>query len=685
MADRIRITELDFDLIKENLKSFLKQQDTFTDYDFDGAGLSILLDILAYNTHYNGYYLNMVANEAFLDTAMLRNSVVSHAKLLGYIPTSKKTSVATINLDVISTNSNIGTLTVPRGFNFLSNKIDGKSYNFVILEDVTVTKANTEYNFENLLISEGQLVTYKYVHDESDNPKQVFTLPDENIDVSSLIVTVSPTVMSNDVVIYPRSDDITDVDSTSEIYYLQESNNGKYQIYFGNDILGKKLPDGALLTTSYLITNGTLANGANNFIVAGTLTDSLSESLSNFVITPVIHADGGAEREEIDSIKYSAPLQYLSQNRVVSIKDYELFIKKNYPNIDSISVWGGEDEVPPVYGKVFASLKPKDNYYISETEKLRIINDILRNRSVVSISTEIRDPEFLYIICDIITEYDPKRTTLTKEGLKNEIRSVVNSYKNSYLNKFSTKFISSKLQELINDISRNSIVGSELSIKVQKRFLPTLSKIANYTISFNVELTQGEASKKLTSTEFSVYDSNGILRKVTIEEIPKSTTGINAIDVIDSGTGYTSTPTVTITGDGYGATASAIIKNGKIESIQILNSGIDYNRAVVTITGGGGHGATALAIIDTKIGNLRVVYYNDKAERQIVNANVGQINYADGIIYLNDLNVINVIPSDGYIRINCLTKSGIIQSVRNTILTIDMDDPISILTNIESL
>jgi len=353
MADRLKVTELDFDTIKNNLKLFLKQQDTFTDYDFDGSGLNVLLDILAYNTHYQAYYLNMVANEAFLDTALLRDSVVSHAKSLGYTPFSKKSAKAIINFEVRSSNSTPGTLTIPRGFGFLSNQIDGKSYKFVVLEDTTVTKSNTSYYFEDLNISEGQLLNYSYGVDTSTNPKQIFTLLDENIDTDTLVVSTSPSAGNTSITFHNKAQDITEVTGDSNVFFLQEYRNGKYQIYFGDDVVGKKVADGGVVYVNYLATNSTDANKANNFIATGVLGDSLGDTLTNFIITPKESASGGSDRESVDSIKYASPLAYISQNRLVTHKDYEIQIRRNYPNIDSISVWGGEDEEPPVYGKVF--------------------------------------------------------------------------------------------------------------------------------------------------------------------------------------------------------------------------------------------------------------------------------------------------------------------------------------------
>ncbi len=248
MADRLNVTELDFDTIKSNLKTFLKQQSEFSDYDFEGAGLSVLLDILAYNTHYNAYYMNMLANESFLDSAILRNSVVSHAKKYGYTPRSTRSPIAKINFTVNSQSSTPGSLTLPKGYMFVSNLIDSRSYNFITLDDVTVSKTGNNFVFNSVSIYEGTLVNYSYTHSQATNPKQIFLIPDENIDTTTLKVTVRQSSSNLNSVVYNLNTDALTIDPTSTVYYLQEGQNGKYEIYFGDDILGKKIPDGGVVT-----------------------------------------------------------------------------------------------------------------------------------------------------------------------------------------------------------------------------------------------------------------------------------------------------------------------------------------------------------------------------------------------------------------------------------------------------
>ena len=685
MADRLRVTELDFDTIKNNLKAFLNQQSEFTDYDFEGSGLNILLDILAYNTHYNAYYLNMVANESFLDTAILRDSVISHAKTLGYTPHSTRASVATINFTANSATSTSGTLTLPAGFGFLSNQIDSKPSNFVVLEDTTVTKANSTYYFQNLEIYEGQLTTYRFTHNSASNPKQVFTLPDANIDTTTIKVQVAPSSGNTQLTVYNLVSDILDVGVSSEVYYLQENKSGKYQIYFGNDAVGKSLPDGAIVNVTYLRTNGTAANKANNYVATSGISDSLAESITSFVIDPVSPAAGGAVRESVDDIKFGAAAQFTTQNRLVTVKDYESYLKKNYPSIDSLSVWGGEEENPPTYGKVYISLKPKENYFISETEKQRIIDEIISPKAIVAVSAEIRNPEYLYLLVENYVEYDKKKTSSTPEAIKTSIRNAILVYRNTNLNKFDSTFVLSKLQDSIDGVDLNAITGSETVLRLQKRFEPTLGASTTYTINFNALLHRGTTTNKLTSSEFRIYDVEGVIRTVLFEEVPESFTGISEIQVTNAGNGYTTAPTVTITGDGTGAVANAIIVNGRIQGIEVTNRGINYTRAIVTISGGDGYGGSAIAVLDGRFGYLRTIYYDDNAEKQTINEQIGTINYITGAVTINDIRILSVVPSDGLIRLTIESEKGIIKSSKNTIITLDDADISSITTELSAI
>ena len=677
MANRLRVTELDFDQIKNNLKTYLKQQTQFQDYDFDGAGLNILLELLAYNTHYNAYYLNMVANESFLDTAILRDSVVSHAKMLNYVPFSYTAPLAKINVTIDSGTTTPEELTIPKGYIFLSNLIDGTSYSFVTLDQYTVTKSNTSFYFEDVQVSEGQLVTYNYTYTELDNPKGLFTINDATVDTNSISVSVSPNSSNTQSSIYSKVTDILEITNTSEVFFLQEGRNGNYEIYFGDDVVGKKLPDGAIVSITYLITKGDIANGADAFIGTQNI-----GTYSDFTIDVVDIAAGGSINESVDSIKYSAQAQYATQNRLVTVKDYESYIKSRYPSIDSLSVWGGETETPKVFGKVYIALKPKTNFYISETEKQRIIDEIVNPKAIVSVQAEIRDPQYLYLSVQNTVQYDTKKTSLDEQSLKNAIKQSIIGYKTTYLDKFNSTFVLSKVQDVIDSTS-TSIVGSETIVRLQRRFTPKLNESASYTIKYNVPLHRGTITNKLTSTQFTVYDATGVVRTAVFDEAPQSYTGISEIQITNPGTGYTSAPTITINGDGVNATAEAIIVNGQIQTIKITNRGVDYTRATVTISGGEGYGAEAIAVVDGRTGTIRTVYYDTLAQRQIINANAGTIDYNNGVITFDNIRILTVDSDDSLIRLNIESEKGIIQTTRDTIITIDVDDPTSISTTLE--
>jgi hypothetical protein len=688
-TNNLKVTELDFDAIKENLKTYLKNptiNPTFQDYDFDSSALSVLIDLLAYNTHYNAYYLNMVANESFLDTAKLRESVVSHAKTLGYTPYSVKSSVAFVNLELLSSDSNVGELIIPEKYKILSSQIDGVSYNFHVLDDVKATKSGSSYYFENIPIYEGESVTYNFNYYAQTNPKQIFKLPEANIDTTTIKVVVLPSAFSSNSSVYSKVQDVLDVSNTSEVYFLQETKNGQYEIYFGDGIIGKKLTDGSLVQVSYLVTNGSLANKANTFLATSSVVDSLGEIIPNgsIIVTSVSEAAGGSDRQGIDSIKYSAITKYSTQNRLVTYNDYSSYISSNYPNVESLSVWGGEDESPPVYGKVFISIKPKDNYYISETEKQRIIDDIIGPKSIVSIQTLIKDPEYLYVKINNTIKYDSKKTIITPESLKTLVKNTIVDYFNLNVSKFNSIFALSKMQEEI-DNSNDSIVGIESNIRLEKKFRPILSSNASYNINFNTELYRGSVLNRLTSNVFDVFDNTGTRRNAIIEETPESFTGISDILVTNPGSGYYSTPTVTITGDGVGATATAKIVNGKIESFTITNRGINYSRAVLRVEGGGGYGATGAIILNTRFGVLRTVYFDNNAERQIINNNAGTINYDTGEINLTNLQVLSTSSSDGLISINVQSEKNIIKSIKNTLIVLNPNDASSIVTNLTSV
>lgn len=683
MADRLNVTGLDFDTIKSNLKTFLKQQSEFQDYDFEGSGLSVLLDILAYNTHYNAYYLNMVANESFLDTAILRNSVVSHAKKYGYTPRSTSASKAIITMTVNSGSANTGSLTLPKGYRFISNQVDNKAYSFVTLSDTTVNKTANNFVFSNINIYEGQLVTYNYTHSDTSNPKQIYTIPDTGVDTSTLKVNIRPSSSNTDFTTYSLVTDTLTVTANSEVYYLQEGQDGRYQVYFGDDILGKKLNDGAILTLEYLKTNGQTPNGANNFVGTTSV-----DGYSTFSVSSVNAASGGTDRESIDQIKFSAPLNFLSQNRAVTKNDYIKLIKQNYPAFESVNVWGGEEQTPPVYGKIYVAAKPKLGFEVTETEKDYVKNNIIKPISIMTVTPEIVDVDYNYLKVESTVFYDPTKTTLSDNELKTNIKSLVQNFADDNLNQFNSFFKYSNLEATIDAYSK-AIVSNEIELFVGKKFRPDLINSGNYILDYGFELARGTTYDNFySSPTFSMVDEEGVTRNCFFEEVPSSYSGVESVTVTNPGYNYTTTPTVTIVGDGTGATATATIVNGKLSSITVTNPGIGYTSAAVQITDGGGRDASANAILEGRYGKLRIAYYKtDQTSSQnikvIINQNknngdAGVVDYVLGKITLTDFAPTDINNDFKDIMIHFRPKINIIESKFDKMLVLDESDPTSI-------
>jgi hypothetical protein len=369
----------------------------------------------------------------------------------------------------------------------------------------------------------------------------------------------------------------------------------------------------------------------------------------------------------------------------VTYKDYETYIKKQYPSIDSVSVWGSEDDIPPSYGKVILSLKPKKDFYISELEKQRIINEIIKPKSIIAIQTEIRDPEYLYLLLNNTVAYDKRKTTDTAQQVKNRIRDAVALYREQNLNKFGGRFVLSKLQESIDNTNDAAIIGCETSVKLQKRFEPVINQTTNYQIDFNVPLHRGTLTNRLSSSQFDVLDYGGITRKVSLEESAETYTGIEEIQILNPGINYISAPTITIVGDGVGATAEATIAGTRLEKITITNKGYNYSRATVIISGGSGSGAVATAVITARTGSIRTIYYDADAQKQIVNENAGTINYETGKVVLTNLNVRTLYTDDSLMRLTIESEKGIVETKRNTVLEIDLLDSASVTVDLEEL
>ena len=681
----INVTNLDFNQIKTNLKTFLQSQDTLKDYNYDGSALSVLLDILAYNTQYNAYYLNQVANEMFLDTAIQRASVVSHAKELGYIPKSSIAPSAIINLKVNQVTDI--SLTLPKFTNFLSEAIDGVNYNFVTTDSTTVNVSNNTANFNNITIKQGLPVTYNFTVDSIQNPKYTFVIPDSNVDTTTLQVAVSESSSNNHYQIYNHATNYLELNGTSTVYFLQENVNGLYEVYFGNGILGKKLNDTNIVSLSYVVTNGSSSAGANSFV----LMDSIA-GYSNTTVYSVGSASQGGNAESIESIRFQAPKSYSAQGRAVTKEDYITTIQQNALgySFDAVNVWGGQENNPPVYGQIFVSMKPSGGYNLTQTQKSRLIQDVIRPISVMTVEPTIVDPDYTYIKITANVYYDPKKTYSTTPQIENNVRTSIYNIGLTNLNTFNSTFSSYLFNSAINNVD-NSIITNEISIQLQKKFYPILSKPTTYTFYFGTPLEKGmflSGINSAPSTQFrSIENPAVIVPGVFIEEVPSSTGGVESISILNKGFGYQYTPTVTIAGDGSGASAVATINtDGTIKAITVTSSGNNYTSAIATITPASGDTTgklgAATVTLQGQYGTLRTYYNNTQFVKTVLNTNAGTVDYVNGIVTLNSLSPVQVDNDLGQLTITANPTTTIISSTYNRIITIDPYDPNAIVVNV---
>ena len=478
MADstNLRVTELDFDALKSNLKTFLQSQSEFTDYDFEGSSLSVLLDILSYNTHYNAIYANLVANEMFLDSASKRSSVVSLAKHFGYSPRSIVSARAKINLTVVTT-GNPQSLYLPK-YTAFTTTIDGDDYTFYNLNAIlkTPVSANTFY-YPEIEVVEGTPLTYRY---SVQNGQSKFLVPNGNVDTSTLLIEVqaSATDATTETFNLAGSGDFVSVSSTDPVYFLEETTDGSYQIVFGDGNIGKKLKDGNIVKMTYLISNGAMANDATSF----TLGAVSAFTLSSFNLTLAQKSGGGKSRETIDSIRHNATKFFVTQNRAVTAEDYKNIIVTEYPEVEAVSAWGGDTATPPVYGKVYVSAKPVNGTALT-TEIKDKLTKILNRKNVVGITPEFVDPEYLYLKVDSTFQYDPSKTTSASSTIESNVVQTIKGFRDSELDNFDSIFRKSRLSRLI-DYTDKSILNSNTNITLYKLLPLNTEQRLTYTINF---------------------------------------------------------------------------------------------------------------------------------------------------------------------------------------------------------
>ena len=511
---QINVTELDFDNIKQNLKTFMQSQAEFSDYNFEGSALSVLLDTLAYNTHYNAVLAHLVANESFLDSAIKRTSVVSLAKTLGYTPRSRRCPVATTNFTITPSGAyTSSTYTLPRDTVFTSS-LNGTSYTFVPSEAVTATLQNVsgtnKFVFSNLKLKEGKRISNSFLITTNKELDPVI-IPNKDVDTSTLRVRVQTSGSNFNIETYVLHTGILDIDESSKVYFLEETIEGLYSITFGDDVIGKKLTAGNVVIVDYINTNGVTANGAKTFTCSATLTGGgeIKAYSGN------VAAAGGQNKESIDSIKINAPKYNSARERGVTASDYKSLILASNENIQSCSVWGGESNDPPIYGKVFISLDPIAGQVITQQDKDNIVSNIIDPKGSIGILPEFVDPEYTFITLKVSVVYDANATSLTSGQLSSSVSSAISTYFNTELNILNKNFYFTALHTIIKGVS-NSIISINIIPSLQKRIeISDFEKDVNYTFTFNSRVQPRE----LHSTWFK-YTNNGSTNTVKLQDVP---------------------------------------------------------------------------------------------------------------------------------------------------------------------
>ena len=516
---KLNVSELDFEKIKDNLIGFMSNQDEFVGYNFKGSSFDVLLDILAYNTHYNAYYANMVANEMFLDSATLRNSVVARAKHLGYVPRSARGSKASVTLEITPTGEP-ALISISKNTQFQAD-VDGVSFIWCTSNSHSVNiNANGIYTVSTMELSQGIPVTFRYTANTGD-VDQKFLLPNANVDTDSLSVVIQTSDVDTDSSTYTLANDITTVNATSKIYFLTENDDGKYEIEFGDGVLGKNLANGNIVILSSLICDANVTNGAESFSVVSDV-----GGYSNVKVITTSAAGGGQESEDIEGIKFNAPKNYDAQNRCVTTHDYVSVVKRDYSGAQSVVAWGGEDDDPPVYGKVFIAIKPASGSVLSNSTKVWVQDTVLGKRNVVGITPEIKDPDYLYLKVNSTVKYDSGMTTNSASTLKSTVTSSIVDYGLTALKDFDKAFRYSNLIKKIDE-SEISVKSNQTSVTIKRYMYPLLGSSSAYTLKFSNEVYHPSNTfwGSVTSSDFSyrdtantlwtgckIQDSNGIIQ-----------------------------------------------------------------------------------------------------------------------------------------------------------------------------
>jgi len=559
------VTDLNFDKIKDNLATFLSSQSQFQDYDFESSGMQTIIQLLAYNTYQNAVYTNFVSNEMFLDSALIRNNVVSRAKALGFTPTSARGARAQLSVTIEPTGSP-ASIVVPSNTVFTST-VDGVTYKFHSTDTVTFDRSDVGVYTQLVDIREGDRVQESYTV-SSVNPVS-YLLSNQNSDTTSLAVTVQQSVSNTAVRVYQLADDITRIDGDSAVYFLQESNDGTYQVQFGDNVIGKKPIDGNIVKLNYNVVNGPAVNGTSTFSGPASIAGS-----SSYSIVTTSKASGGSNPQSIDSIKFNAPKNFAAQNRAVTANDYKSILLNNAPDLQSISVWGGEKNSPPVYGKVYISAKPIGDTVLTQSRKAELV-ELLDDRNAVTIEPVFVDAQYLYVVPSIQVNYNPAITSKTGDALLNSVDQVLGAFNIKELGVFNNNFHMSELIKKVDDIDA-SVVSVSITLQMQRRFIPNLTITQAYAVDFNNPINNPHAGHKysiqsssFTYNGFTCYfddDGNGKLRIYRLAQDKRVYVNRNA-GTVNYSVGSVRISAVRFTAfDGDGIKINAVPANQSIKS-----------------------------------------------------------------------------------------------------------------------
>ena len=614
-----KFTNLDFDQIKTSIKDYLRANSTFSDFDFEGSNFSVLIDTLAYNTYITAFNSNMVVNESFLDSATLRENVVSLARNIGYVPRSRTAARATISF-TISTTEDTPTLTLRRGLVCVGTAND-TTYTFSIPEDVTTTVVDGVASFDEVEVYQGTYLTKRFTHDGSLD--QRFILNNPFIDTSTLSVYVKRTNDSGLGIEYAAIDNILDTTSESRIYILQEVQDEKYEIKFGDGIIGKKLgdsvgSDGTIITANYIVTDGEDGNGASVFTFSGSVTTANNAIINpgTVTITTDQSSQNGSSIEPIDSIKYYAPRVYSSQNRAVTSRDYEAIVKRIYPETESVAVIGGEELDPPEYGNVILSIKPKNGSFVSDFNKSRILSQ-LKQYTVSGINPKITDLKILYVEVDSSVYYNYSQISSVDSLKTNVLSSLTNYSKSLDLNKFGGRFKYSKVLSVI-DTTDTAITSNITKVRIRRDLKAALNQFAQYELCFGNKFHVNPQGRNIKSTGFKIAGESSTVF-------------------------LTDTPTITSGGTNVTSSTSA----GEV-----------FLNRPVTI------GATT--------GVLSVVKIGSDGRSIVVAKDVGTVDYVKGEIKIGTINITSTAKENGIIEVQAFPESNDVVGLKDLYLSFDV-------------